>query len=272
MNEERQRRRLEQLEKRRAVMMQRMEAHQARLEQRRELMQQRMDREIERANKAFERAAATLELDGKMSPKQEKIIEAALEQLRTKGLNELSLREIAKSAHMQAPALYWHFKNKEVLIDYMAEAILQKEFKVVEPRKADQPWQEWLEEHICRLRKAMLAYTDGARVVAGAHLYPAITMARLFESSLESLCTAGFDLEEAARITSAATMYTYGFVIEEQSGPDMEEITSAHTTAFLEHFPYMAKMVKTHYVAGNLDPDADFKSGLQLIISAASKH
>lgn len=272
MNEERQRRRLERIEQRQAEMMKRIEDRQARLEarlaQRRERVEQLMQRELEHVNQELERAFATVGDAARMSPKQEAIVAAALEQLSAKGLSELSLREIAKTAHMQAPALYWHFKNKEVLVDYMAEAILQKEFKDLHPRADDQPWQEWLLNHMLRLRRAMLAYPDGARVVAGAHPYPAVTLGKMFETTLASLVSAGVDLEKAGGVSIAATTYTFGYVIEEQASPSPEELKNFDFSMFGDASPLVAKLMDIR-INRPVDPDADYINGLRMIIRGA---
>jgi TetR/AcrR family tetracycline transcriptional repressor len=268
--DEKHQRMLERLEKRHEEMLERMSQQQERLnhrmERQREMISARMDREMSRATIQFERAKAQSESG--LSPKQEKIVAAALELLKSKGLNELSLREIAKSLHMQAPALYWHFKSKEVLIDYMAEAILKKEFPTLTSRKDPELWQDWLIDHMMRLRRAMLAYPDGARVVAGAHPYPAVTLGESFNCVLESLHSAGIDLPTAARIAVTATTYAFGYVIEEQSSPSTEELADFDWDVFKGSAPLIVELMTTR--RENYDADEDYKGGLRLIIDGAT--
>ncbi len=268
--EEKHQRMIERLEKKHEEMLERMSQQQDRLNQRmerqREMISERMEREMSRANTQFERAKAQSAVG--LSPKQEKIVAAALELLKTKGLNELSLREIAKSLHMQAPALYWHFKSKEVLIDYMAEAILKKEFPTLTPRKDPEVWQDWLIDHMMRLRRAMLAYPDGARVVAGAHPYPAVTLGESFNCALESLHSTGIDLPYAARIVMTATTYAFGYVIEEQSSPSAEDLADFDWDVFKDSVPLIAQLMAIR--RENYDADEDYKSGLRLIIDGAT--
>src|SRR5690625_6219234 len=79
-----------------------------------------------------------------MALKKENIIREALNLLDESGLEGVTLRKLAKRLEIQAPALYWHFKNKKTLVNEMAEAILQEEFHVVTARKDNEPWQDWL--------------------------------------------------------------------------------------------------------------------------------
>ncbi|MBE6087684.1 MAG: TetR family transcriptional regulator [Clostridium beijerinckii] len=200
-----------------------------------------------------------------INDKQNKIIEAALELLNEKGYNELSLRDIAKKLDVKAPAIYWHFKNKAMLLDYMAEYILQKELGDFEPRKDEQTWQDWLTYNINLFRKAMLSYRDGGRVVAGAHLFPAVTLAKFMEYSLVSLCSSGMDIKTATSVMITSIRYTFGYVIEEQSdkysdkAPEDNILNSGN-------FPNLMEVMKI----GDTE-DTAFKLGLELIVVGGSE-
>ncbi|HVV26235.1 MAG TPA: TetR/AcrR family transcriptional regulator C-terminal domain-containing protein [Candidatus Saccharimonadales bacterium] len=242
----------------------------ARLEAARRHTQQRLAQQQERLNKRFDRMRDRLDQKyGQVTDQQQRIIAAALELLKADGLNNLSLRKLARQLNMQAPALYWHFQNKEVLIDYMAEAILNREFQEVRPRSADEPWQDWLSAQMMRLRKAMLAYPDGARVVAGAHLYPAVTLGKLFECTLESLVSAGLDLRASRHILMTATTYTFGFVIEEQAMPNDEEIRLLSQELSGESYPLIVEAMREAH-CGRRGMEDDYRVGLSYIIRGAA--
>jgi TetR/AcrR family tetracycline transcriptional repressor len=242
----------------------------AKIEAARRHTQQRLAEQKARVDKRFDRMRERLhEKYGEPSDSQQKIIDAALELLKEDGLGNISLRKLADRVHLKAPALYWYFKSKEELIDYMAEAILAREFPEVEPRQAGQSWQDWLTGHMARLRRAMLAYPDGARTVAGAHLSPAVTLAKSLEAGLVSLSTAGIDLKTARQIMVTATNYTFGYVIEEQAAPTPEQLAGFDLDAFLEPYPLMMKAI------GQIDRgpsarDEDFLRGLQYIVGGSS--
>ncbi|MEJ0072856.1 MAG: TetR/AcrR family transcriptional regulator C-terminal domain-containing protein [Candidatus Saccharibacteria bacterium] len=210
--------------------------------------------------------AKQAQLASKSADVQQRIIDAALELLKQDGLANISLRKLAGMVDMQAPALYWYFKSKEDLVDYMAEEILRKEFHDLQPRQAEESWQDWLTGVMIRLRKAMLAYPDGARTVAGAHLYPAVTLAQLSEITLQSLENAGVDLEIARNIMMTTTNYTFGFVIEEQAAPTA---TSEEIAEFLEPYPTMVRAL-AHIDFSRDTADESFRTGLGYIISGST--
>jgi TetR/AcrR family transcriptional regulator, tetracycline repressor protein len=237
-----------------------------RLERKRDLINKSLDARRERINNSFDQKKARL--SGHMSAKQEQIIEAALILLAEKGLNDLSLRDIAKKLGIQAPALYWHFKSKSDLVDHMAESLLSREFKDAKPRSNKETWQAWLTGHMHLLRKAMLAYPDGGRVVAGAHFHAAKTLAQIFEDISLSLTGAGVEQQTALYTGMTIVHFTFGFVIEEQSGPTPEQAAAFKGQAFLANYPNLAKAIKAHGKEDNLG-DRAYAAGLRLIIKGA---
>ena len=241
-------------------------ATEAELEAVRRAINERFEREKAKINKRIEKQLA--EVNGGLTHRQEAIVAAALELLSNYGLSDLSLRDIAKKMDIRAPALYWYFKNKADLVDHMAEAILIKEFANSTPRADSERWQDWLMREMKTLRKAMLAYPDGGRVVAGAHIYPTKTLGSLFENAQLSLTTAGFSEQDALYTSMTAVQFTFGFVIEEQSGPGEAGIPEDIAEKFKESFPNMASAGIKFQKNKNGRNEA-FEFGLALIIKGA---
>jgi TetR/AcrR family transcriptional regulator, tetracycline repressor protein len=148
----------------------------------------------------------------------EAVVRAALEILDADGLDHITLREISSRLGVQAPALYWHFKNKRDIIDDMAQAILVQGGLEEIKRPADPAaWAGWLIETARALRGAIVSYRDGGRVVAGAS-FRAKTLARIAILTTRVLNEAGFDLLHATLAGSTVFDYVWGYVIEEQAG------------------------------------------------------
>jgi TetR/AcrR family tetracycline transcriptional repressor len=245
-------------------------SHKELLEHKRQLINDRLDAQRARINARFDDKQAQLE--GKLSSRQEQIISAALELLEVEGLNSLSLRDIAKKLNVKASALYWHFSNKESLIDSMAELILQKGLKDLQLRQDDESWQDWLTNHMMQLRKAMLAYPDGSRVVAGAHLPKAPTLAQSLEYSIASLVSAGIDRVTSAHVAVTSNRYTLGFVIEEQASPtidEMRKLPNNYFATFTEQYPSISKALE-ELQSNEENEDSNFIIGLQYIMRGSN--
>jgi TetR/AcrR family tetracycline transcriptional repressor len=197
------------------------------------------------------------------------IARAALRALNEVGLDGLTMRVLAKELGVQAPTLYWHMKNKQELLDAMADLLAAETAEGLEAPRRDESWSDWLVALAVRNRRTLLRYRDGARVAAGAYSsHPAI--GRTVELILRTLQDAGFEPATAARAFPVLLHYTIGFTIEEQ----------ARSGASYERNPYQdglqvdaERFPLTASVAGELyaeDTDANFEYGLRLILSGMS--
>ena len=169
------------------------------------------------------------------------IVQAALRLLDDTGLEDLTLRKLAQALDIQAPTLYWHFKSKDALIDEMATLVLASGADNLVPDQASDDWRVWVSTFGQGLRKTLLAYRDGGRMIAGTRLTNT-----LFQETAERigghLRQAGFTTRQAVTLLSAVYTFTVSFVIEEQAVfPKPGERSPA----------YDIEMRKTH-----LDPEA----------------
>ena len=91
-----------------------------------------------------------------MQLSRDSIIAASLTILGRFGLADMTMRRVAASLGVAPGALYWHFKNKQALIDATARTLLAD---FLTSRYDDFPT-------ACRaLRDAMLATRDGAELI-----------------------------------------------------------------------------------------------------------
>ncbi len=80
------------------------------------------------------------------------------------------MRLLAAYLDIQNPSLYWHFTNKQELLNCMADLMIAEAFTELQSPEPAQDWADWLAAWARRLRKMMLAHRDGARVLAEADL------------------------------------------------------------------------------------------------------
>lgn len=198
-----------------------------------------------------------------MALKKERIVAEALKLLDKNGLEGVTLRKLAKELNVQAPALYWHFKNKNALVNEMAETILEAEFHDLHAKEHDDHWQDWLVDMFNRLRRALLSHTDGGRVVAGAHL--SLVMANFSETTIKSLVDAGVNLRQARLIVVTATRFTFGHVIEEQTSLNEKDMDHFHIEPFKEEHPTLTASIEEYFSDGKTVDDL-FNDGLKLMI------
>ena len=147
---------------------------------------------------------------------REILTRGALNLLNEVGLEELTLRRLGAALKVQAGATYWHFKSKEELLDEMATVLLADAAPGLLPTRKQADWKVWVAAFGEGLRKALLRYRDGARMVTGTKLTNAEYM-KTAEAIGAQLLRAGFTLRQGVVLLSTVYNYTLSFVIEEQA-------------------------------------------------------
>ena len=144
------------------------------------------------------------------------IVQAALDLLDETGMDGLTVRALASRLGVQAPALYWHVRNKQALLDEMATQIWRRIGDVMAVLPGDLPWREVMATYAGTVRKELLGHRDGAKAFSGTTLTdPAVV--RRQEVTFESLIRQGFALEDAVRGLLLLHDFAIGFCVEEQA-------------------------------------------------------
>jgi TetR/AcrR family tetracycline transcriptional repressor len=153
---------------------------------------------------------------GKLSGMQLKradVVTGALSLLDTEGLDGLTMRKLGARLGVQAGGIYWHFTSKEALLNAVADRIVEEVTAAPVPPG---PWDAQLTEIAHRVRRALLAHRDGARVVAGTYVVEPNTV-RGGEQAMRILTDAGFPVDRAGWVIFAVMYYVLGHTIEEQA-------------------------------------------------------
>ncbi|MEU6193231.1 TetR/AcrR family transcriptional regulator C-terminal domain-containing protein [Streptomyces sp. NPDC047061] len=195
-----------------------------------------------------------------------RVADTALRLLNEAGLEGLTLRAIAKELDVKAPALYWHFKDKQALLDEMATEIYRR---MAADTRLDPAgtWQDGLRTTSRGLRTALLGYRDGAKVYSGSR-FTGIDHAPQQEAYLRLATEAGFTLTQAAAAGRTVNAYTIGFVTEEQGveplpGQRREGYDVDERARILADFPLSAAAGRELFT----DYDLQFEEGLELVIT-----
>ncbi|TPW77458.1 TetR family transcriptional regulator [Schumannella soli] len=155
------------------------------------------------------------------------IVQAALDRLDEAGIEGVTVRAVAERLGVRAPALYWHIRDKQTLLDEMGTEIERRVVTRLRGR-GDLGWREGLTTYANVLRAEYLAHRDGARAFSGTRITdPEILKAQ--EPWIRSWTEAsGIPIEMVATAGELVTAFVVGFVIEEQeraqSGPDRYSI------------------------------------------------
>lgn len=145
-----------------------------------------------------------------MRYRREEIVARAIEALDAYGLADLTMRRLGTELGVQPSALYHHFANKQTLLAAMADEILAR---AAWPGSGD-----WLDRvgAICTvLRDQLLAYRDGAELVATVHSFG------LGAGAPVGLLTAALDEGGIGPLGPSAVRtllhFVYGHAVDEQT-------------------------------------------------------
>lgn len=122
------------------------------------------------------------------------------------------MRRLADQLGVKAASLYWHYRNKQALVDDMASSILAG----VNTAPAAQSYRVVVQAVATNLRRALLAHRDSALLLQGGlHTQP--EGLRIAEAIIDCLVQAGFGAEPSGRASLALLSYVQGYVLGEQA-------------------------------------------------------
>jgi TetR/AcrR family tetracycline transcriptional repressor len=201
------------------------------------------------------------------------VVRAALDVLDEAGIDGVTVRAVAARLGVQAPALYWHVRDKRELLDEMATEIWRQVSAGVAALPAGWPWDRVMAEFAAITRRALLAHRDGAKVFSGTYLTdPGVLEAQ--EDRFAQMIKQGFAVADATRAYSLLYSFTIGFCIEEQAAAQAAE-TGDDRFSEARRAERLDKRTHPVIAAGGPqifgDPDARFADLLALIIDAAAR-
>lgn len=204
--------------------------------------------------------------------KKQAILKKALGLADKEGIENLSMRKLAKSLNVEAMSLYHHFKNKEEILDGIVDIV----FKEINWPADSSDW-----------KLAMRERGIAARVVLKKHSWAVSLLESRTNPGPETLdhhnsvigCfrNAGFTIAQAAHAYSLLDSYTYGFVMQEQNLPfENPEQIKAIGEAIMSNFPvgqypYLLEMMHDHVFKPGYSYAGEFLVGLDIILDGIER-
>lgn len=159
---------------------------------------------------------------------RERIVATALELLDERGMDALTVRALATALGVRAPALYWHVRDKQELLDEMATEVMRRVGIALSTIGPGGDWRDDLCAYARILRSEYLAHRDGAKIFSGTRLSDPNVL-RTKEVWFARWTAAGMALVDADDAIDVATAFVVGFVIEEQ---ERRQSTEADPTRY----------------------------------------
>jgi AcrR family transcriptional regulator len=147
------------------------------------------------------------------------LVSSALDLADAEGLDAVTTRRLAQRHEVTPMALYRHFRDKEQILDALAERLLGE---VRLPAPDDRPWHEQVRDLLTAFAAALRPHPRAAglaltRILASP---PGLDLA---ERTLGLLAAAGFPVEQAAETASQALCSVVTLVVTEPGRSQLED-------------------------------------------------
>ena len=204
---------------------------------------------------------------------REQVVTAAIELADRDGIESISMRRLAQDLGIEAMSLYTHVRNKEDLLDGMADAVISMIPADANASTAD--WSNSLRRMALGARGVMLCHPWAPRTVE-TRAAPGPAGIAYANAVLGVLREGGFSIAQAHHALHILGSRILGFaqgVFDDSPGPDPEAAASL-PDEFAAAFPYAAEMTLAVSHGGALGPcddDGEFEFALDFILDGLSR-
>ena len=203
---------------------------------------------------------------------RERVLEAALKLADAGGIEALSMRKLGQSLGVEAMALYYHFANKERVLDGIVDLVFAE---IVVPQ-AGADWRDAMRQRAISVRDALLRHRWAIGLME-SRTNPGPANLRHHDAVIGCLLAGGFDMAGAAHAYSALDSYIYGFALTKMNLPfastaDIAEMAETMLEPFpLGEYPNLAAFITDHAMLPGYDYADEFEYGLDILLDGLAK-
>jgi AcrR family transcriptional regulator len=191
-----------------------------------------------------------------------------------RGVNELTMRKLAKELGVEAMSLYNHVANKDDLLDGMIDIV----FSEIDAPSADGDWKTELRKRAVSTRAALRRHPWAVGEMEGRTNHGPSNM-RVHDAVLGCLLGAGFSEEMAVHAYSIQDAYIYGFALQQtdMSSETPEDFAAEARRqmddyqAVLADYPNLVRVVGGYVAKVGYDYETEFLFGLDVILEGLER-
>ena len=202
---------------------------------------------------------------------RERVLDAAIKLVDQGGLGSLSMRKLGQELGVEAMALYYHFANKDEVIDGIVDIV----FSEIELPTDGTGWKAAMRQRAISMRDVLLRHRWAINLMESRRNAGPANL-RHHDAVIGNLRAAGFENAMVARAYSLLDAYIYGFALTKINLPfDASEEVAEVAQGMLQRFPVNEYPNLVAYIAEHLKPGYDygdeFEYGLDLILDGLEK-
>ena len=218
-------------------------------------------------------ATRTIQQEERRAPlTKESVLQAALKLADQGGLEALSMRKLGQALGVEAMALYYHFANKERVLDGIVDLV----FGEIELPQAGAGWESAMRPRAISVRDALLRHRWAIGLME-SRTNPGPANLRHHDAVIGCLRAAGFDMAAAATAYSLLDAYIYGFALTKMNLPFYSTTHIAEMAeTMLEPFPpgeypNLSAFITEHAMQPGYDYGDEFEYGLDLVLDGLQR-
>ena len=201
---------------------------------------------------------------------RERVLDAAIKLADQGGLESLSMRKLGQELGVEAMAVYYHFANKDEVIDGIVDIV----FSQIDLPASGADWKSAMRQRAVSLRDVLLRHRWAIGLMESRRK-PGPANLRHHDVVIGSLRSAGLDMPTIAHAYSLVDSYVYGFALFTMNLPfDPSEEVAELGQGVLRAFPVNAYPNLVAYISAmrpGYNYGDEFDYGLDLILDGLDR-
>ena len=203
---------------------------------------------------------------------RERVLDAAMKLADQSGLEGLSMRKLGQALGVEAMALYYHFANKERVLDGIVDLV----FTEIDVPESGADWKTAMRQRAISVRDALLRHRWAIGLME-SRTNPGPANLRHHDAVIGCLRAAGFDMAATATAYSLLDSYIYGFAMTKMNLPfeDTSDIVEMSETMLAPFAPgeyqNLADFITEHAMKPGYDYANEFEYGLDVILDGLER-
>jgi AcrR family transcriptional regulator len=213
---------------------------------------------------------------------RERVLRAAVGVADARGIESLTMRNLALALGVEAMSLYYHVANKEAILDGVVEVIMNEideAVQLADAPAAEDDWKTALRMRILTAREVLLRH-PWAPGVFETRTTTGLGVVRYFDAVVGVLRRGGFSYDLVHHALHALGSRALGFtqeLFEPDSNGGGDEAATEMLEQMAEQVPYLVEMLSEvahddpDSTLGWCDDQVEFEFGLDLILDGLER-
>jgi AcrR family transcriptional regulator len=203
---------------------------------------------------------------------RERVLHAAMKLADAGGLEALSMRKLGQALGVEAMALYYHFANKERVLDGIVDLV----FGEIDLPAIGADWKAAMRQRAISVRDALLRHRWAIGLME-SRTNPGPANLRHHDAVIGCLRAAGFDMSATATAYSLLDSYIYGYAMTKMNLPfedtaDIVEMSEGMLAPFPPgEYQNLADFITEHAMKPGYDYADEFEYGLDVILDGLER-